>query len=344
MFWSKQAILHEEKPKKDVLTDKVLSHSDWSLPEGLKFVKIEDVSNKEILDFISEHYDVGDVSTTILSETMLEWLKPRSQFSIIVNSNNEIQCFGLAYVFYCNIDNKKYRVGHTSFLTVRKSERNKGLAACCIRDIMVKGSKMKPPVYIGYHQVDKPIGKNAVKHTPWYRPLQHKTCARMGFQLKGSYQSMREKYPVNFNTTGYSWEVLKDISAMKTALSKFRFAITIESMADLITCEDIKTYVIKYNNIPIAFICYENWPNKFNLIRKTAPSALVQFYIGSPKAMKFVINKLKDTYAFMYFHQTGSISTKFLNEIRAIPTPHRYINLYNWPRKYTYKDFAVPFF
>lgn len=58
-------------------------------------------------------------------------------------------------------------VGHTVYLCVRPEERKKGFAPICIRETMRRGSIRSDPVYVGYHQNDKPIGSNSVKINSW---------------------------------------------------------------------------------------------------------------------------------------------------------------------------------
>lgn len=81
--------------------------------------------------------------------------------------------------------------GYTTYMTVHKKLRDKGVAMMLIRGNIEYGYKnMK--VYCGYHLVDHPHTKTSITIESWFRPINLTSARKVGFDFK-SYREPKDK-------------------------------------------------------------------------------------------------------------------------------------------------------
>ncbi len=348
MFWAKQAITKKLHVKGSIINTNKLGLDEWAPPKGFSFANITSVSMDVIAKFIEKNNDVGGNTITFINKETLDWLLDNWDVSwvVLMDDSNEIAAFAMSPIFKCILDETPMLVGNTSYLSVREDLRKKGLAAVCIREIMRYGSANEPGVYVGYHQVSKSIGGNSIGLQSWVRPLNPKKCVKLGFRLKGSYNSMRIRYSIkNPDVKSYSWCNTENYKSLKKLSSKYAFRIDIDCLVSFIKQPGMFLKTIKHNGIPVAYLYYRDWPIFFKRGKKKINVALIEMYVGSEKSFRYIMYELaKLGYPLAYFHETGPLVPKFLTSIEAIKTDMRHVNLYNWTTTYIQRDLFLPFF
>jgi hypothetical protein len=349
MFWSEQAISnHDEQPH--IINNKTLDSDKWVTPSGYKLVDLSELKAEEIVEFIRLNNNIGGDTTTLLDTKSIEWLKEwPSEWVGIKNNNNELIAFNFVIFFQCHLGNEIAQVGHTVYLCVHPDERKKGFASVCIRETMRRGTIRSKPTYIGYHQSDKPIGKNSILIKSWFRPLNHRKCRQLGMLIprKGSHSQIRKFYSVDSPGDEFDWKELSDENKVNLSLIIERYPVrpVWKDFIDFFTKSDFTLRVIYLKAAPIGYVCYRNWPIYFKTPNKVAYVALIEFFFGSRDALQYVLYELaKENYPFAYFHQTGFITESLLKSINAILAGLRSINWYNWTGTYTERDILLPLY
>ena len=349
MFWSEQAVANSsEQPQ--IITNAILGNGKWIPPEGYKFVDFSDLSSEEISEFLLLNNNIGGDTTTLLSNKSIEWLKKwPTEWVGIRNEKNELIAFNFAIFLQCHLGDTIVNVGHTVYLCVHQNERGKGFAPVCIRETMRRCSILPYPIYVGYHQNDKAIGKNSIRINSWYRPLNHKKCQQLGMKIptKGSHKKIRKVYSVNSPGPNFSWEDIspEDQMSLSRIVTRYPVRPVWFDFLKFFTRPDFTFRTIYSGTIPIGYVCYRRWPIYFKTGNKSVDVALIEFYFGDQDGLRYVFHKLaEEDYPFIYFHQSGPMTEELLKGVNSILVGSRWVNWYNWTGKYTEKDLLLPFY
>lgn len=254
MFWSEQAVADNNHPP-HVITNSILENDRWVPSEGYKLVGFSDLTIPEISEFIRLNNNIGGDTTTLLSENSIELLKEwPSEWIGIKNEKNELVAFNFGIFFKC----------HLGDLCVHTEERKKGFAPVCIRETMKRCSMLPDPVFVGYHQNDKSIGKNSIKIGSWYRPLNHKKCQQLGMKspMKGYHNTIRKFYSVDSPSPKFNWREIspEDQMSLSRIVERYPVRLTWKHFLEFFTRSDFLFRTICSGSTPIGYVCYRRWP------------------------------------------------------------------------------------
>jgi hypothetical protein len=325
-FWNRQT----EKPEE--------TFTDQLLPENLSWIT---PTESEVLEFYRKHNTIGKPTITLLSVEYYRWLVslPDTIFVAIADESG-LTGLCIAIMFETTIG----KLGHTIYLCVHSDKIKQGIAPILIRQIMILGSRQSPPVRIGYHEVYKPIGTNAIPLKSWVYPLNVKQAQKLGFcqRLSGSHTDQKKYYQLP----------LSDLTIINDKTSRFIPWILSKSsgvhldsdgLTRLLSSPEINlTVLVNKLGVPTTGVI---WKKNWILMSNTSePKEIIsiQMIVGqlSPEIFGTLVTIM--TGPILYLHELGPLHTNFLTQIKAVNVGTRYINWYNYTEHVNPVDFSLP--
>jgi hypothetical protein len=338
-FWPDQAVARTPGEIADVIRTGEISPDKWDLPPG--FTASEDVEFEELSEFIRTHYVVGGTTVTLMSQGIFNYFQ-KSCVRVIVRDEKGIAATCFAPLFSCHLGEKEKMLGQTTYLCIRKDLSGKGMAGPIIRRVMVLASHQN--VYIGYHQVEKPIGTNAVSLKGWWYPLKHKGLSPLGFVLpvKGSHEKIRQHFQLPEKKGLTSESVEKHWDFVRSEWEKFPVRMSWNTFQEfLTTSSELSSKIICQNGTPKSLFVVRTWQICFLTVQEERPISLIQFFTSpTPEIFSHCIGKLETS--IVYFHELGDVNQKFLESIHAVRSSERWCNWYNWTGQYQSADIFLP--
>jgi len=333
-FWSQQAIVKSAESSAKVLQEGCLDSGSWTFSSDYQLSDLSQVTYSEIADFLRQHNNVGNTTITLISEPLFNLFQDHLSVVVYDSSGIAATCMALILPSSLGVD-----IAHTTYLCVRKDLSKKGLAAKVIRQMMKLTSERG--IYVGYHQVDRPIGQNSVPIRSWWYPVNHKLVSQLGFRLpvKGSHQKIRDHFQLRRNSQIVlnSWNEHKDWIVNESK----RFQVTTDLLHMLRSIPQIQTVIGVVSGQPIGCISYRRWEIYFNCLRKVVPVTLIILAIRPTEELFSAL--LPSFEGLVYFHQIGDLTKEYFQQIKAVEGNIRYLNWYNWSGQYTPDQIMLPF-
>lgn len=332
-FWPEQAIVHSNDQKQKILNTEVIEADKWDVPANLVSDELRDTSYEELNVFLAKNNSVSPTNTTGITRNMYNFLKQSDNIWIILFNHSGVvgTCFGV--VLNVQYDNEILKTAHTVYLCVRPDFRSKGLAPCLIRRMMSLTSKKG--IHIGYHQVSKPIGSNAVNIPSWWYPVKHKLVESMGFKLpvRGSHKEIRDYFKLPIGSSIINQELF-DSKVYDSFECKCKI-----SWDSLLECPD-KTILYTLNSDGSkSLIIWRDCPIYFQRCGLQNISIVEVFINPRADALQACLEQVKSS--ILYFHTIGQINNEFMNSIKAIRVSDTHINWYNWTGVYQPSDMSL---
>jgi len=344
-FWGQQPIARDQA-EPQIIKPEPASEGKWDLQNlgpDFALLRVEETSHRDVNDFLLKNNFVAPTTTTLMSESLFSYLRNRpDSVWLVLTYKSKIIATCFAIIFNLTLSGQRIRTAHTIYLCVRKDFSGHGLAARLIQKTIV--SVTNNEIYVGYHQVNKPIGINAIKVENWWYPIKPRGVTPLGFTLpvKGSHETIR-KYFALPKSEIVLVPFTDHLDFVQKEWERFPAKMVWEEFLDFLqSCPGIQAYVACQLGKPLSLIAWRNWDIYFDTIKKITPIAMIEFFT-SPRSdiLKTVIERIESP--LVYFHQVGDLTKEFFESIHAVPSGARYVNWYNWTGQYKPEDFFLPF-
>ncbi len=342
-FWSEQAI-SQSPGSAEIIKKGEVDPDKWDLPEGIECLSPEDVSYEELSKWLLEHNTAGTTTSTLFSRELFDYLRKKDQTIWIVLKDSlgiVATCFGL--IIKCSFQDKPVLTCHTIYLCVRKDTTGKGLAGSVIRRVMSLGSRIG--VYVGYHQVNKPIGKNAIEVNGWWYPIKPKIASSIGFKMpvRGSHSEIRKHFHLQSDPEITFEPVQKHLKFVYSEWQKYPVRLEwYEFIKFLSDCPNMSSFVACSKGQPLSLISWRTWSIYFLSVKEVHSLALLEFFTSPSVAVIASALPLMNA-PVLYLHEIGSVNREFLESMHATMSGNRWLNWYNWNGHHTSSDVLLPF-
>lgn len=337
MFWNKQ-LISKDNSKTGIISEEKLTEDQWQIPDTFTLIAPE---YNSVENFIRNNYSIYDSTVTLLSPELFNYFD--LDCSVVIQDAHGIAgtCFVILYDL--SIFGNSIKAGHTTYLCIRKDLTKSGLAACLIRKVITNSNVRG--CYVGYHQINKPIGLNSFPIQSWWFPIKPKMVSQLGFKLpiKGSHEQIR-KYFTFPKLSGIQIENFSEkyIEFAYQEWSKFSVKVDWKTFLNLcFDCPKGVTKIVLLNNQPISLICYREWNIWFRTARKEVPITNFVFFTNFSGE---ILQELNLTTSLAYFLELGNLTRDILLKYRLIPNEIQYLNWYNWSGLIKASEVLLPFF
>ena len=255
-----------------------------------------------------------------------------------------------------NKNNKDQIIIHgcTTFLNVHNIVRGYGLCMALIRDLIFRGYKKQ--IFCDYHMVSMKIGDNAFKINSWYRPINLKSCVKIGFlypdwdnpSIKNRRLAMRYNTKLLPNISF----ILIDHNNLSISLEYYlsqvgnkKFVFYPDKDLWNMWISSFPTYLIYYNNELAGLLSTNNLSCYIEVTKQHGKLLFPTLCVGDVEKVLSVLLYLasQNNYDAVYMYQSGYITSTHLENIKAIKTDNDvWFSLYNNRVSLTPGDLMVP--